>query len=70
MILVKADNEQMVEDLKNSINAELDILNAEAKTPYDLTISIGSSKLVKGLSLNELISAADKLMYLDKQSGK
>ena len=68
VILVKADNGQMVEDLKTRINAELDILNNNAKTPYDLTISIGASKLIKGLSLNELISAADKLMYLDKKS--
>ena len=60
----------MVEDLKKSINAELDILNADGRTPYDLSISIGISKVVEGLELNELRKEADKLMYLNKQSGR
>ena len=70
VILVKADSEQMIEDFKNSINTELDILNSEAKSPYELTVSIGSSKVVKGMALSELISEADRLMYLDKQTGR
>ena len=61
---------QMIEDLKNSINAELNILNTDAKTPYDLTVSIGSSKVVKGIALSDLISEADRLMYLNKQSDR
>lgn len=67
IILVKADNEQMIEDLKNGINAELDSLNADAKAPYDLTISIGISKVVKESDLNELVGMADELMYMEKK---
>ena len=70
IILVKADNEQMIADLKNGINSELHTLNEDAKAPYDLTISIGVSKVVKGLNLNELVNSADELMYKEKNEGK
>lgn len=66
-ILVKADNDSMLEDLKSGIREELYDLNTKANVKYELTVSIGTAKVARGVSLQELIEKADEQMYKDKK---
>ncbi|HCM92834.1 MAG TPA: hypothetical protein DIS78_09750 [Lachnospiraceae bacterium] len=66
VILVKADNDEMVEELKGRINKELSRLNEKAGAPYELTISTGAARVVHDKDMHELINRADKLMYKEK----
>ena len=70
VILVRADNDRMVEELKTKINTELSALNEKAGAPYDLTISTGAARVVLNKDIHELINQADIQMYKEKKEGK
>lgn len=70
VILANADSEEMLESLKTRIREELSRLNAESGVPYELTVSIGTTKVEHGQSLGALIAAADEEMYKEKQLGR
>ena len=67
VILAWSLDEEGVEQLKESINSNLKILNHEAASPYELTVSIGAARAVRGQKLSELIELADEKLYIEKK---
>ncbi len=67
VILAWSFDEEGVEQLKESINSNLKILNHEAASPYELTVSIGAARAVRGQKLSELIELADEKLYIEKK---
>lgn len=70
VILAWMEDEEMVSDLVGQIHEHLRVLNEKAKAPYELTVSIGVAKVRHGDNLKELIEAADKHLYEEKEKYK
>ena len=67
VILVWADDEEDIIGLIKRIHDKLDALNEQADAPYELTVSIGYSKVSSRLSLDEVIEEADVMLYKEKE---
>ena len=67
VILIWAESDVMIENLIGRINRELNRLNKEANSPYDLTVSIGYEKTSSDLPLKDLIEKADAHLYEAKE---
>lgn len=63
-VLVRAEDEETIEELRRAIDERLRILNDDA--PYELTVSVGVARAEKGKALKELIEEADKALYAEK----
>ena len=62
-ILFWTSDENEVLNLIGEINKHLSILNKEADSPYELTVSIGYAKADKKTDLTSLIAIADEKLY-------
>ncbi len=60
-----------IEELKQKIRAFFAEYNANSSKPYKVSASVGAYcyENVDGLSIDELISYPDRLMYLEKHKG-
>ena len=63
VVLIKTDEEEVIERLKQSIYSHLEEINATADAPYELTVCIGAAKATWGEGLQELVKQADELLY-------
>ena len=70
VVLVWTNDGGVIDMLKDSINAQLARLNAEAKAPYELTLSMGVAKGTKEMPLKDLIEHADEELYKEKEKLK
>lgn len=70
VILIWAESDVMIENLIGRINRELNRLNKEANSPYDLTVSIGYEKASPDLPLKDLIEKADAHLYEAKKNNR
>ena len=68
-ILLWTGEEEDVKKLIDAIKRNLSALNAEADSPYDLTVSIGYTKASKKLGLTDIIAVADGQLYEAKRKG-
>ncbi len=66
VILIWAESDVMVENIIGRITRELNRLNKEAASPYELSVSIGYEKASHDVSLKELIETADEHLYAEK----
>lgn len=67
VMLVRADSEQEIAQLRDRIKRVLSELNRAANAPYELSVSIGVAAAEKGKSLKTLISQADTVLYEEKK---
>ena len=67
VILAKAEDPAAIDALKQRIDASLERLNAEARAPYPLTVSVGVARAEKDKGLKELLEEADALLYEAKR---
>ena len=69
VIVLKAEEDTMVNDLVTRIREELKKLNENAKSPYDLTVSIGIAKtdIHENLPFEDLAKRADEKLYEEKE---
>jgi diguanylate cyclase (GGDEF)-like protein len=68
VILVRADDEAEMKELKSRINQNLAELNQKASAPYDLSVSIGIARAEREESLTEVIEKADEELYEEKRN--
>ena len=68
VILLWTGDEEKVKRLITAIERNLSALNAEAKSPYELTVSIGYTKASKQLGLTDIIAVADEQLYEAKRN--
>ena len=68
VILVRADDEAEMKELKSRINQNLAELNQNARAPYDLTVSIGIARAKREESLQRVIEKADEVLYDEKRN--
>lgn len=68
VILAKAENDRIIDELIADIRAHLKKLNDDAKAPYELTISIGVAHTdgYEEPTFKELAEEADKRLYEEK----
>ena len=68
VILAKAENDRIIDDLIANIRSHLTQLNEEAKAPYDLTISVGVAHTdgIEEPPFHLLADQADKKLYEEK----
>ena len=68
VIVAKADSDDVINDLVTRIREELKNLNDMAKSPYEVTVSIGIAKTGdrEVLPLEELAARADEKLYEEK----
>lgn len=66
VILIWDESEVAIENLKARINRTLHRLNKEAKSPYELSVCIGSEKASHDIALKDLIELADEHLYAEK----
>jgi diguanylate cyclase (GGDEF)-like protein len=59
-----------IETVRARLSTWLDELNARPQRPYRLEASLGAAEFRQGESLDELLSRADKAMYLEKRSSR
>ena len=64
--LVEVNDEEQIANIISSIRSNLHELNVKAKAPYDLSVSIGVSELLPGVSLKQLVEEADEHLYQEK----
>lgn len=66
------DPDDNPDSLNERLQSELDTFNRSGRWPYQIHISFGSvmSELTPATQLQQLISQADRLMYLDKSKKK
>lgn len=67
VVLVRADSEQEIAQLRERIDRVLAELNKAADAPYELSVSIGVAAAEKGKSLKTLIAQADTVLYEEKK---
>jgi len=68
VVLVREDSPEQIAGLCGKIRAELKSLNEAAGSPYDLTVSIGMTKVRKGVALKDAIAEADRKLYEEKKA--
>ena len=70
MVLAKAENDDAINEFIQSAQSELQRLNEEAKSKYDLQICIGIAKTdtIEDRPLKELLEAADEKLYDKKRT--
>ena len=68
VVLVREDSPEQIAGLCGKIRAELKSLNEAAGSPYDLTVSIGMTKVRKGVALKDAIAEADRRLYEEKKA--
>ena len=68
VVFVREDSPEEIAGLCEKIRAELKSLNEAASSPYDLTVSIGTTKVRPGVTLKDAIAEADRKLYEDKKS--
>ena len=71
LIMVKAENDRIIDELIAEIRRNLAVLNEEANAPYELTVSVGIAKTdgYAATPLKALAEEADKKLYEDKKKG-
>ena len=67
VILADVESPELVDALQVKIKKTLGELNRAAKSPYELTVSIGMARAEKGIALKEIIENADEEMYQQKK---
>ena len=67
VILAHAD-EMETDTVKKSIREALEITNKEMQRPYALSVSIGVTKVNPNTSLSEVVTQADKELYVEKRN--
>ena len=65
--LIKTNTEETVRLFAQKIKEELQLQNEEAHAPYQVTVSTGYARDNEKNALEQLIAAADKQMYLEKE---
>ena len=65
--LIKTNTEETVRLFAQKIKEELQLQNEEAHEPYQVTVSTGYARDNEKNALEQLIAAADKQMYLEKE---
>ena len=68
VIVVKAESDDVINDLVTRIREELKKLNDMAKSPYEVTVSIGIARTGEHevLPLEQLAHRADEKLYEEK----
>lgn len=69
-VFVWTKSEGELEKLQNRIRENLKELNQKADSPYELTVSIGIARVMKGMALKDAIEKADELLYEEKEKLK
>ena len=68
VVFVREDSPEQIVRLCEKIRTELKSLNEAADLPYDLTVSIGTTKVKKGVVLKDAIAEADQKLYEEKKA--
>ncbi len=67
VVILNTQNDLLVEKLVKAINEAFDNFNREKKAKYELSISLGYSKVdLRNSSIDEIMSEIDEKMYQDK----
>ena len=67
-ILARTSDPEMIPALKEEMKKQLSLLNEEAQSPYDVSVSIGIAKAEDDRPLEALIKAADEKLYEEKKT--
>ena len=67
VILVRADIIEEIKQIKKRVYRNLAEITAKSELPYNLSVSIGITKVDKRKSLKEAIEKADAAMYEEKK---
>ena len=68
VVFVSEDSPEQISRLCEKIRAELKSLNEAAHSPYDLTVSIGTTRVKRGVTLKDAIAEADRKLYEEKKA--
>ena len=68
IIILNTHNDELIQRIVENINNVFDNFNKAKKAQYELSISLGYSKVnLKESSIDEVMKEIDEKMYLDKQ---
>ncbi|MBP5445169.1 MAG: GGDEF domain-containing protein [Acholeplasmatales bacterium] len=68
IVILNTQNDAMINKIVKNINDIFDNFNKQKKAQYELSISLGYSKVdLKNSSIDEVMKDIDEKMYLDKQ---
>ena len=67
-ILARTSDPEMIPALKEEMKKQLSLLNEEAQSPFDVSVSIGIAKAEDDRPLEALIKAADEKLYEEKKA--
>ena len=68
IIILNTQSDHLIDRVVNNINNVFDNFNKAKKAVYELSISLGYSKVdIKNSSIDDIMKDIDEKMYLDKQ---